>query len=522
LGEVCLNGGSCVRRSYGDTNLDYHCDCSTSFSASNEESLYVAPYTGRYCEVPVETICDQELTTNGYLFCTNKGTCKGQSYLGCNCPEGRHGAACEFDTNNELFEDGYGLECNTHCKHGGICRKGAKSMTFIDTINNDVGDLSLYRDSYNSDFEHCVCPPGYMGLHCETEVQVCGSGDAVADYSSACLHGAPCVETNERNDPWKCDCSRGTFSQLAGEFCQHKKTTNCGTSPNAFCTNEGSCKSVGNDEHEFEGCTCKPPFVGFHCENVWSEADCDLDCGPFGECRPAPERDGTNVCLCHLGHTGDVCETRVDTCAGGHEYCYHGGECIVGELDEEQGMFETWCNCSTAVNEVDGTQYDGAHCQLPISDICEEPVSVAEERASVFEDSHATPKKCYNGGTCKTDGSMECDCLETFSGSHCETENPDMPPKEETAGADGDGADGGTTPPTDVVPETEGGDDSSPSSELPDDLAPLDLGDDLRPVSESGDGSSSSSDEGTSGASFKFGIMGFLLVSSSSLFVMMA
>jgi hypothetical protein len=40
-------------------------------------------------------------------------------------------------------------------------------------------DLSEYNVSHSSNFDHCVCPEGFVGLTCEDTIEICPNGEHV-------------------------------------------------------------------------------------------------------------------------------------------------------------------------------------------------------------------------------------------------------------------------------------------------------------------------------------------------------
>ncbi len=161
-----------------------------------------------------------------------------RSVVGCDCPDGFHGPICEFNDS----EDNKGYEeCTLECLNGGECRKGAKDVSFLDKFN--LGPVtSNLNMTHNEDFEHCVCPDGFVGHTCEIEVDTCGENEHI------CLYGSKCVEDGEGH---KCDCE-GAYTELvkvAGNSCQHKSTEFCtsdgksgvGVDNLSFCVNNGTC-----------------------------------------------------------------------------------------------------------------------------------------------------------------------------------------------------------------------------------------------------------------------------------------
>jgi hypothetical protein len=116
----------------------------------------------------------------------------------CDCPEGFHGPVCEYrdDENNDGF-----VTCNLKCANGGQCRKGVKDVSFLNKF--DLGPSgSTLNVTHNKDLEHCVCPAGFIGHTCNTEIERC------RDDKRICLHGAKCVEDEDGHQ--KCSSAAST------------------------------------------------------------------------------------------------------------------------------------------------------------------------------------------------------------------------------------------------------------------------------------------------------------------------
>jgi EGF-like domain len=160
-------------------------------------------------------------------------------HLGCNCKTGYVGPVCEFEDNGETS-----IDCDLTCKNHGICRKGAKDVSLLKKFGFD----SNTSTAYNQDFQHCVCPRGYVGVQCEYQLDLCPGG------VRACLNGGECVTVpNGSTVEYACDCSNAQTAQsrFAGEFCEMESTQFCtigggksvsGVGINAFCTNRGTCR----------------------------------------------------------------------------------------------------------------------------------------------------------------------------------------------------------------------------------------------------------------------------------------
>ena len=121
-----------------------------------------------------------------------------------------------------------------------MCRKGAKDTSRLEKF----GFNRSLDESFNEDFEHCVCPKGFVGLRCEHKMDVCPG------VSHVCLNGAQCQGSNDGTGfHFDCNCRKAdTDSKMfAGKYCEYESTELCtvdGGMPQApaFCTNDGLCR----------------------------------------------------------------------------------------------------------------------------------------------------------------------------------------------------------------------------------------------------------------------------------------
>ena len=165
-------------------------------------------------------------------------------HLGCNCQAGYVGPICEFEDVGQAPP-----ECKLECENHGFCRKGIKDVSVLEKYG--LGNRRM-EDGYTDDFEHCVCPKGYVGLQCEFQLDICPGG------VHACLNGGACVAipngSNPRDVTYGCDCANAESrnSRFAGLSCEMESTEFCtldhakstaGVGINSFCTNGGKCKA---------------------------------------------------------------------------------------------------------------------------------------------------------------------------------------------------------------------------------------------------------------------------------------
>jgi hypothetical protein len=188
--------------------------------------------------------------------------------LGCECEDGFTGPICEFVVEHEAHQ----TECTLECHNHGVCRKGAKDLTLLKTLG--VNRLNGLGETYSENFEHCVCPPGYVGLTCEHKMDVCPSGNQV------CMNGAQCIpETSIMGYTltFGCDCSKARHPdhKFAGASCEYVSNEFCtvdetkplkGVGEDAFCTNGGKCLDKVEHGEPHPGCQCEGGFGGENCE----------------------------------------------------------------------------------------------------------------------------------------------------------------------------------------------------------------------------------------------------------------
>ncbi|CAB9507402.1 Notch ligand involved in the mediation of Notch signaling (By similarity) [Seminavis robusta] len=261
--EHCFNGATCVDQEMGDGTTRHFCDCTTANDRGSS-------FAGQRCESESTSFCTKLPDHNGHQFCVNGGQCRMDSHLGCDCLEGFNGPICEFrDSVNDNSE-----ECKLTCKHNGVCRRGAKDVGFLKKFNVDMPNLEA---TASNNFEHCVCPKGYVGLQCEHRVEVCPGGESI------CMNGASCVpDDSDGRLRYKCDCDsvHTPFHKYAGDFCELRSTDMCtlngrvgaGLNKHAFCVNGGRCRDHVGENDKHPGCTCPTGFEGEHCQKLTAAA----------------------------------------------------------------------------------------------------------------------------------------------------------------------------------------------------------------------------------------------------------
>nr|XP_054751646.1 fibropellin-1-like [Lytechinus pictus] len=393
----CLSGGTCMNIGL----VDYDCNCTNS-------------YIGERC---------QAVNPCNSNPCLNGGACDGSVVSGttteyrCNCTGSWTGQRCEIG------------DCSPDnpCMNGATCQSTSSGT-----------------------FQSCLCPPGYTGPQCETEIlcydtrnpcqnnAACTSTDQDQKFVCTCLTGflgplcqhesscnsQPCTNSGtcnviDRDDlppNYSCDCPEDYY----GSMCQNTKS--CLNDP---CLNGGTCDQMTNTEHS---CNCLPEYTGMRCQyddpclvtpclnggtcsrfddglnrtcictDSWIGDDCSLDggCNPDNPCRNgqcvSDSSTGSFVrCDCDPGFIGSVCQT-IDPCF--INPCRNGGQCNIASTNVAQHV----CTCAFS--------WTGSSCEIP---------------------SGCNPNPC-NGETCihntLTGELTRCDCPLSRLGDNCEFVNP--------------------------------------------------------------------------------------------------
>ena len=152
----------------------------------------------------------------------------------CECQSGFVGDRCEFHVGT------IDSNCTMDCQNGGRCSLGFRNKTDAERLFDENEDVTL-------NFQHCVCPPGYSGPHCETKVD-----DSCAEKGHYCFHGGECELQPDTSEPY-CDCSIATQedTRYTGLHCEHAATSFCtlnsGVNGHPFCANGGKCIDLGEE-----------------------------------------------------------------------------------------------------------------------------------------------------------------------------------------------------------------------------------------------------------------------------------
>ena len=320
-----MNSGSC-----SDVVNGYMCECRTGFYGNNCASVFIPPAIAPCPPGFAHPVDDQGTALDG---CVNIDEC----------------------ASNPCFSVGINI-----------------------TVNGDAASICLDGlDSFA-----CMCPAGWGGELCDTEVDECAS------------HPCESGVCEDRLDSYICSsCADG----YAGFNC-NIDIDECYSYP---CTNGGECVQTSGCGYE---CTCSDGFSGDNCATSECEDEClSLPCLHGGECT-----DGVKSydCSCTGGWTGDNCEIDIDECAPAP--CGESGTCF-----DSIGSYVCVCDSS----------HLGRNCeylvdQYPSSAVCADGFRGPTCQENIDD---CAPNPCQNGGVC-TDGvaTHACDCPSTHGGMDCD------------------------------------------------------------------------------------------------------
>jgi Notch-like protein len=243
----------------------------------------------------------------------------------CECFPGWTGQLCDQGNLCLGALNGHDCDVNAECTHLGhllhSCqcrvgwqtpageRNGTRCVDIDECLSAPCQNGATCYDSTTSavavNLYHCLCVPGYSGVHCTVDRNEC--------LSRPCLNGATCADSSFSAtvpvDAYSCNCVRG----WTGVIC-NVDVNECASNP---CRSGSTCEDSSGGRVAINAfmCVCPGGFAGITCS-------IDID-----ECASSPCLHGAScadsttstlvrpdnfVCTCTTGWTGVVCSVDID------------------------------------------------------------------------------------------------------------------------------------------------------------------------------------------------------------------
>ena len=474
----CQNGGGCSESRDNATLIGtFVCSCVEGFAGD---------------------ICDINIDDCQSSPCQNSAICIDEvANFTCGCVYGWRGRHCEMSINPCTVDKG-DCDFNSNCSHDGpgrhTCACFSGYVVANDTASHtcvDVNECASTPCMHQSECIQsnctanmsctptvpllaflCICPTGYVGERCETDVDECWS--TPCQNTAACLDSSTHVHTLP--SVYRCVCVDG-FSGINCEI----DNLECDSNP---CINGGSCSESNDDVSEVAAilsivdhgyyCACLDGFSATNCDD--NVDDCTSSpCVNNATC--ADLVDGFSCYCGDSGYEGPTCADDIDECAVGpchprntisciEALASYSCVCVNGysgpncEIDDNECASSPCQHDSTCTESVDTYNcactagWDGQNCIVDVDECLSSPCShggtcvQSSQNATVTIDSflcfcadgwegavcsidvdECNSSPCLHNGTCSESRSSSsaihayvCVCAAGFAGSRCEVD----------------------------------------------------------------------------------------------------
>ncbi len=323
--QTCSDNGTC-KVGYLDIPS---CECNDGYISSGDDNLSCTSITE---------------ACNGQS-CSGNGICVANGYNGitCQCNDGFVAVGLECVTNpcldNPCASKAHTINNNcvahTDASYSCQCDVGY----YWDTTQKACIDANGLCENENThpDNGSCVCDLDY-NLDSESQACVPTSGDLCSPNPCAAKLNSKCVVKNSEVVPTTvCLCREGFSLNSSGECVVDV----CADEP-CFEDHKNVCSKDGNT---FK-CSCDSGYIldaDGHCKadnSLCNDNSCTA-ANMTGVCQVV---QGSIMCQCSTGYTGENCEIACSHCSG---VANATGDCTMKDYDWYHGQ---WCTCETGFN----------------------------------------------------------------------------------------------------------------------------------------------------------------------------
>lgn len=369
----CQHGGSCR---YGTKEEDHSLDSFSKEGGKTTSNVHVVHENYMYCECPSGysgVHCETEEILCGDIKCRHGSTCV--SVNNQDTKETTHHCDCN-EINKKKLDKGDDVQfAGRHCEiqSTSVCRYDDDPLTSTFCAHNGTCPKEWH--------EHCTCPSGYHGAHCQFKIQS-SKDNTDSNFLDPLSDPQPAGSLHQNQDV---NPQTGTTPQTAAAAAHNTCRLQC--------KNGGHCRKGSKQDQ--------------HVQELVEKYGKQLD--SMGGLEMSYNKDFEH-CACPSGFVGIECEYSMTQCGenGEDHPCFHGSTCTM-----VNGV--PTCVCSDA-----DTKAAGIFCQHLANDVCNAKASTKNNN---FLDDPVTNRGfCVNEGICVTnkDGEAACRCHSQFEGPHCE------------------------------------------------------------------------------------------------------